>query len=224
MSTPRILLLLLAVAILAGLARAEEYPRKFGKSNAQILGMGFDKWMDFQGAKAGQSTAGMSEGMAAYRTALRWRNDRLAAKALPALRKRVADLRPLLVDYTAHMMSLGAYMTGGGTIWSNIHAGVLCDSEETLYALLSPKVKAAKPHTTGMVKRELDTLSADIEDHSKESYNTLQKTEDARKDLASGRSAFAKIAAVAARFDRKGSDHILAFCLTTAESAEGESQ
>jgi hypothetical protein len=83
------------------------------------------------------STVGMSEGMAAYRDALRWRNDRLSARASTTLRKRVADLRPMLVEYTGHMMSLGSYMTGGGTIWSNIHAGTLSHSEETLYALLS---------------------------------------------------------------------------------------
>src|SRR6187549_2455934 len=121
MKNVRFLPLLLALAAMAAPLRAEEGPRKFGKSNAQILAMGFDKWMDFQGARAGMSTAGMSEGMSAYRDALRWRNDRLAAKASPALRKRVADLRPLLVDYTGDLMEVGSYMSGGGTIWSNIH-------------------------------------------------------------------------------------------------------
>lgn len=224
MPTLRDLPLFLAIGVLVVAARAEEYPRKFGKSNAQILAMGSDKWMDFQGATAGQSTAGMSEGMAAYRSALRWRNDRLSTKSPATLRKRVADLRPLLVDYTGPLMSLGAYMTGGGTIWSNIHAGTLSNSEEILYALLSGKAKPAKPQTTGMVKRELVSLAQDIEANSKESYNTPEKTADARKDLAAARAAFARIAVAAARFDRKGSDHILAFCQSTAETAEVESQ
>jgi hypothetical protein len=224
MKSVRLLALFLILAAVAGGVSAEEYPRRFGKSNAQILAMGSDKWMDFHGAKAGQSTAGMSEGMAAYRYALRWRNERLSAKASSTLRKQVAGLRPLLIDYTDHMMSIGAYMTGGGTIWSNIHASVLCVCEETLYDLLSGKAKPAKSHTTGMVKRQLDSLAEDITTNSKESYNTPEKTAGARKDLADGRATFAKIAAAAAMFDRKGSDHILAFCLSTAETAEGSDQ
>lgn len=221
MTALRCLPLFLAIAVVAVAARAEEYPRKFGKSNTQILAMGFDKWMDFQGARGGQSTAGMSEGMAAYRSALRWRNDRLSAKASPTLRKRIAELRRLLVDYTGHMLSLGAYMTGGGTIWSNIHAATLKETEETLYALLSAKAIPEEPLTTGKVKRRFDSLAQDIELHSKESYNTPERTAGARRDLESARAAFTKISAVAARLDRSGSDHILAFCMTAANTAEG---
>jgi hypothetical protein len=207
-----------------GLCRAEEYPRRFGKTDAQILAMGRDRWMEFQGERAGQSTADMSEGMVAYRNALRRRNDRLSARASPTLRRRVAELRPLLADYTGRLMSLGAYMTGGGTVWSNIHAGALSDSEDTLYALLSGRSTPAKAYTTGMVKRRLDRLAEDVTKQSGESYNTPEKTAEARKDLAAARAVFGKIAGAAGKFDRKGSDHILAFCHYAAETAEGERQ
>jgi hypothetical protein len=86
------------------------------------------------------------------------------------------------------------------------------------------KAAPVKPHTTGMIKRQLDSLAEDITTNSKESYNTPEKTAGAREDLAAGRATFAKIAAAAAKFDRKGSDHILAFCLSTAAAAEGSDQ
>jgi len=190
---------------------AAEGPRRFGKSHAQIVEMGLEKWMEFQGSKAGQSTAAMNEGMSAYREALRWRNDRLAPRAPRALRGRVAALRPLLVSFTADMMQAGYYVAGGGTIWSNFHAATLVESEETLHRLLTGAGPAAQPRTTGEVLRALATLEKNVKD-----TDYPERDEDRRaatRAVARARETFRKISAQAGGMDRKRSDHVLDFCL-----------
>ena len=213
--------ILVAVCFAQAAHGAEQRPRRFGKSHAQILAMGVERWMDFQGAKAGQSTAGMTEGMMAYRDALRWRNDRLATKAPAARRADVAKLRPLLVRYTDGMMTVGHYMTGGGTIWSNIHAGALSDSEEVLYHLLAGGGKAPHPTTTGPILRQLAALEQDMADVAKERNTTKAELDYVRADLKKARTAFTGITQIAARFDRRRSDRVLDFCLDMAETAAG---
>ena len=217
----RLVLVGLVLCLVIGAARADA-PRNFGKSNAQILAMGSEKWMDYQGMKAGQSTGAMTEGMDAYRAALRWRNDGLSKRSKAAA--RVGKLRGHLVEFTRALMEIGSYQTGGGTMWANIGAGAISDSEEVLYPLLGGPAKKSRRHTTGKVKRALDELRQLIETRSKKSDVTPAARADALKTFDRVRKSWAEAEKIAATFDRAGSDHILEFCLEQIQTAHGDGQ
>lgn len=223
MPRPLVLLLLVLLAVAGAAPRTaaeEEYPRRFGKSEKQILAMGLERWMEYQGGKAGQSTAAMNEGMAAYRQALRSRNDRLARKATSRLRNQVAALRPLLERFTQSTVEIGSFITGGGTLWSLVHSDALVDAETTLYGLLGGRIPPAKRHTTGEVQRALNALEPDIAAAAREMPARSEEHLAALKALARARSEFRAIAAVAAGMDRSRSDRVLGFCLERIEAAE----
>jgi len=212
----------LALCLVPGAARAEA-PRTFGKSSAQILAMGSEKWMDYQGTKAGQSTGAMTEGMEAYRGALRWRNDGLSRRSKAA--GRVGKLRGHLVELTRGLVEIGSYRTGGGTIWANIGAGALSASEEVLYPLLGGPAKKprSKPHTTAEVKRALEELRQLTETRSREPDVTPAAHAEALKSFDRVRKSWAETEKIAATFDRAGSDNILGFCLEQIRTAHGDS-
>ncbi len=213
------------VATCARVTAADAYPRRFNKTYAQILAMGRTAWMEYQGGKAGHSTADMSEGLAAYRAALKWRNDRLSASSPGSVRRAVAALRPLMTGYADAMMEIGAYLSGGGTIWSNIHAGVLADAELALFGVLEPNSARATPHTTGEVDRALSALAARISARRREPGMGKSGYADAAVQLAAARRSWARIRPQAASLDRRGSDHVLHYCIrTSASAAEGMSE
>lgn len=211
------LLLSLAAAGFAADAAHNDSPRLFGKSYAQILAMGETRWMAFQSNKAGSSTADISEGLMVYRDALQWRNDRLAAHAPAPLRREVAELRPLLTRFTDSMILVRMFPTGGGSMWSNIHASVLTDSEDTLYHVLGGPGSKSKPRGTGEVLRMLSACEREVEAHRHEAWNSEDTYASARKSLGEARSAAASIFKIAAKLPRKRSDAVLDFCVWVAK-------
>jgi hypothetical protein len=210
--------LLLAALTVSGTARngwTEEQPPKFGKTNSEILALGVGEWVQLHGGGSYSDW----EALATYRSAQRWRNDRLAARVSPDLRRRVNRLRPLLVRYTKNMHDISLYLAGGGTIWSGVEGENLVDSEETIYALLGGKAEPARPLVVSTVAKVLDALQADVDappDAPLKEDDPYADPLPARAALASARAAFSRIVKIAATFDRKGSDRILAFCADLA--------
>jgi hypothetical protein len=218
---PRTRRVLLGLAVLAALQSgpvAGDGPRRFGKTDTQILAMGREKWGDFHAGKAGHSTAAMNEGQAAWREVCRRRNDRLAAAARRDLRGRVTALRPLLVRFTDDMMAAGSYITGGGTIWSTIHSAALADSEEVLHAILGGKEPAAKPTTSGEVLRAWTQLQQAVKKADFPERGEARR--GAERAVTRSRETFRLIVAQCKGLSRRSSDQVLAFCLRQIDASD----
>lgn len=198
-------------------AGANASPRLYGKTHPQILAMGEVRWLEYQTKQSGGSTADISEAYYAYRAALRWRNDQLAAKAPKARRREVATLRQLLIRFANDMEMVRIFNTGGGSLWSNIHAQFLSASEGTIYRLLGGRGATPKPHRTGEVLRALTAAEKALEKNRHEFTNTDDSYKYARESVAKARSTFKAIAKLAARWPRSASDETLEYCIWIAQ-------
>ncbi len=104
--------LLVALPFLA-VAQDVDYNSTFGKTEAEILAMGQDKWDKFYSSKAGDSTAAMVSMNGLYGEAMLHRNEKLAKKASPAARTRIEKLRKLMGDFGDQATGLGSNFTEG---------------------------------------------------------------------------------------------------------------
>lgn len=118
---------------------------RLGLKVTQLLEMGRDAWVDYHAERRGQSTAAMAAAEAIYADALRVRNAQNLAKASPAVRSRVGQLRPLLRNFANRLIEAQRALTGGGTMWVNIEAGVATSLEEVVDAVLRPTTYRASP-------------------------------------------------------------------------------
>lgn len=201
------MLLPLAVALLL----TQDKTDTFGKTNAQILAMGRSGWYRFYTAdsRGGDSNVGIVDAERLYGDALAWRNDRLG-------KARISRLRKLLLDAKNDAVATGTAITGGGTIWSIVSAGLYADAEETLYAVLTKGGKIP-PRKVSDVEKAYAKLKAGLT--RGEPGVTSEK--DARAALARLRRDLDGAIAEAARLPRRGSDAVLDFCIRAIEAGQG---
>jgi hypothetical protein len=188
-----------------------EQSATYGKTNAEILAMGQQAWFEYytDPARGGESTAGMADALGLFAAAARERND-----ALPQ-QPQVTALRTQLTDFGREALDLAYNMSGGGTIWIPMYSQMACDVEDVIYGLLGGKVPRVAPATTGQVRRGLVRLAAAAQaEHADEDAAIYFHYDDALASLAALQAEFAGISALAAHFDRSGSDRILQFCLS----------
>jgi len=206
-------LLVVLVAALAVCSFGQDLKDTHGKTNAQILAMGFDKWYSYYTkADGGESTASMSMASYTYSTALAWRNDRLIGKLPKAGQAKMKALRAQLVTFNEKMLQAGESLTGGGTIWHIIGASAGVSLEETLYGLLGGKEKPAPAMVVSKVTKALDALDKEVANAKDSDFYEPFKKSETVKLVADARAVLKKIVASAVLFDRKGSDRILSFC------------
>lgn len=187
-----------------------------GKSESQVLAMGYTKWMELHGKTHGESTAALSGGSMIYAQCLRNRNDALASKSATQ-KARIDKLRPLMKDFTDQVFHVGYYYSGGGTMWNIFWSGGRVTEEETLYAILTGKGPTVPARVVSDGTGKLDVLSAsltarkaDIEMYESE-VNTYASAVDA---LKKARETYAKMMDVAKSLDRKSSDRLIEFCIS----------
>src|SRR5687767_3790157 len=116
MVTMKAVVFLLAVLSMA-LAHGQDLKETHGKTNDQILAMGYDKWYEFFTGKAGETTQGMAQAGYKFAEALRWRNKGLEAKLSPAGRKSMAKLRLAIDEFGVSVIQVERALNGGGTMW-----------------------------------------------------------------------------------------------------------
>lgn len=137
-----------------------------GKTDAQILAMGRQKWFAYYSSKEGDSTADNCDAESLYGAVLKRRNDRLAAKRPKATREAVRKLRPELTAFAEGVYEVGEALTGGGTLWNVIRAGISPNVEEALGAFVGVRMPASKATAAG-IRRELDDLLKSVRAQSK---------------------------------------------------------
>jgi hypothetical protein len=195
----------------------------FGKSEAQILAMGQQKWNDFYQAKAGPSTASMARMNEIFGDAAKHRNDRLLKHAAAASRRSAVKLRKLLADYANHAVEIGENIVGGGTMWIPVYANIEADSELVLFGVLGGKAQNSPPTTVSGVEKWVGQVGKAIaKTHADHDADAYFKYPAAKASLAGMRTDLTQIISVAKHLDRKNSDRILGFCINYARTAKDE--
>ena len=214
-----ILQLLLFILPSLALSQSDTY----GKTEAQILAMGEEKWDDFYQSKAGNSTAAMVEMNVIFGAAAEHRNVRLTKAARPSVRARVEKLRKLMEAYGADAVGLGYNVTGGGTMWAQVSADITAHTELVLFGVLGGKSPAVKHATVSDVNRQLEALAKTIEGaHTDKDNDPNFKYGDAGASISKMRAELSQIAMVAKPLSRANSDRVLRFCIDYAKTADGD--
>lgn len=205
----------LLLVLLAALASAQSGVNTYGKTEAQILAMGQDKWYEFYTSKAGDSTMGMADAYRIYADVEGHRNDRLM-KTSPK-RAKAKKLRKLLEDFGEQTLDLCSNINGGGTMYTPMYAQYSADAEGTLYGILAGKSKDIGHFVVSTVTKRMEALFSRAAQTAKDKDAGYFKPEEARKTIASLRNTFTGIVAVAKTMSRRDSDLILGYCLLHAD-------
>ncbi len=169
-----------------------------GKSDAQILAMGRQKWFAYYTAKQGDSTADTCDAEARYGEVLKRRNDKLAARRDKQTRESVRKARPELTAFALGAYEVGQALTGGGTLWNLFNAGIAPNVEEALGAFVGiayPTAKQGSP-TSATVSKQLDALMTIVKGQSRsieEMSGSGGGMEAATKGMMKARLALAAI-------------------------------
>ncbi|MGV3619159.1 MAG: hypothetical protein ACO1SV_27855 [Fimbriimonas sp.] len=204
---------LTAVASMAASAVAQDRQATFGKSNAQILSMGYDAWYKFYIAKEGGSGVGMSSGPALYGDALAARNDRLLKAETPVRRRKLTALRTHLRAYANRAIEAGSGTTGGGTMWNSVSSFLYKDAEQTLYGLLVRRTPNSPARVVSDVTREISRQRRTAERQMAENDIDPAGRRRARTAFSSLERTYRSITAQADGLSRAESDLILNYCL-----------
>jgi hypothetical protein len=195
----------------------------YGKTEAEILAMGHEKWNTFYESKAGDSTAAMGEQNEIFGEVATRRNDRLLKKAKAQTKKRVAKLRNLMGDFAGTACELGSNMTGGGTLWNPIEADIPAGVEQVVFGVLGGKAGAAKPIRVSAAQWEMATLAKQIEKNRTDpEAQAYFKYNEAKAQLKKMKAALTNILEIARSLNRYDSDRILGFCKDYAKLAIGD--
>lgn len=196
----------------------------FGKTETQVLAMGRQKWFDFFVEQpGGSSTAGMCDAEQIFGNALKRRNNRILTSGTAERRVKFNTLRKRLAEYGEACTEISATFSGGGTLWNNVHAGVLPDTEELIGTLLGLPSKPAPARTTGEVTKRLAEVESVLRKHKAEidtyrgsGYGSAYGL----KEAAKARKAYAGIVEIAKTLPRGLSDAVLDACYKRAMGIE----
>lgn len=205
--------LIFGLTLLISLAVAQDLKETHGKTHAQILAMGYDKWYDFYTGKEGETTQGMARAGYTFAESLKWRNFQLEAKKSAKFRAQVKTLRTQFDKLGTASISTHRALTGGGTLWQLTYSSDAVNREETIYALLGGKVKPSKPQVVSSVTKEIAALKAAVKSPEPTWSNEFPKAETIEY-VADLESAWKQILAIAKTLDRAKSDIILSYCIS----------
>jgi hypothetical protein len=207
-----ILALVCLCSFLASTACAQDGPSPHGKTDTEILAMGQPAWIEFYTNEVDGSNAGLGRANTLYAGAMRRRND-----ARPQF-EDAAELRDLLNAFGQISVDIASNAHGLGTFWGPRYCEMACDVEGVLYGLLGGEMPPVEPAMTGLVERDLAWLAKQIKTAVTKPDTPLANYGLALSDLDAQRKAWRKIKRLAAKLDRTGSDRVLRFCDTWANS------
>lgn len=224
MRFPLAALILLAASL--GAAQAPTRADLQGKTPAQVVAMGRDKWFTYFTGKVGDSTAAMSGAESLYGACLKISNDKVITRLPKEKREQIGRLRYQLNRFNDEVVRLGEILTGGGTMWNPVYAGILADNEEAVAVLIGK----AKPRKTGsspeeaisFLDRYLDKVAPDIKEWGETEYRSVAK---AKAKVALLRSTLKELEATAAKIHPSGREwirHEAARSATSVQSMTGD--
>lgn len=205
----------LLLFLLTSIAVAQPSVDTYGKTEAQILQMGQEKWFEFYTSKAGESTAGMADAYRIYGGVAAKRNDRIM-KSSPN-KSKLQKLRKLLDDFSEQTLELCSNINGGGTMYIPMYAQYGADAEDTLYAILAGKGRDEGSYVVSDVKAKMDALFAKARQTETDKEASYFRAAEAHKSITALRNTFKEIVSVAKKMSRRDSDLVLGYCLLHAD-------
>lgn len=159
----RLILGFVVLSALPLVAAQSQADPKLGKSDAQILAMGRQKWFEFA-TKLDDSTAGMASAERTYGQVLQRRNDNRMRPRPEAERTRFQQFRRWMTDFDSALVGVREAFSGGGTMWIPVYAGVVANVEEALYPVAIRQRPGRAPGATwATVNKNLAALQTEIE-------------------------------------------------------------
>lgn len=209
----------LLIIVTASFASAQTPPTKedlAGLTQAQVLAKGRQKWMDYYTSKVGDSTAAMCQAESVFGQCMLIRNNQYIAKKDAIYRNRINKLRKHMTSFATSILEVGMIISGGGTMWHPVSAGIPASVEEVIFAIVQPSKEKTKPLVVSDAHSKYANLEvsyakakADIVSMQSEAYTY----EGGLTHLKAGRAALAEVIKCAASERRADSDRILAFCI-----------
>lgn len=209
-----------ALLVVGSSALAQDLKETHGKTNAQILAMGYGKWYAFYTGKEGETTQGMARSGYFFADALAWRNRGLLAKQSKTTQTKFKRLESLLKTFGMSVIEVNRALNGGGTLWQLTASSDGIAVQETMYALIAGKSKTAKPMVVSMVQKELVSLKKAVDSAPESTWQYEFTKEATLADVKVATTTYESIVALAKGLDRKKSDHTLAYCLRVMSHAQ----
>lgn len=216
--------LLPLLLILSGAAAFAQAPSKAdlqGKTPDQVVAMGREKWYGYFTSKVGDSTAAMSGAERLYGDCLKLINDRIIVKMPKAKRDLIGRLRVQLYRFDDEAVRLGEILTGGGTMWNPVYAGLQADCEEAVSVFIGRskprKIQVEPEEAISFLDRYLDKVADDIREWGETEYRSVAK---AKAKVALLRKTLQELEETAAKLHPKGREWIRAEAARMATSVQ----
>lgn len=202
-------------------AVAQNKEDMMGKTAAQILGMGHDKWFKLYTGKNGESTAGMTTANDVYAQCLAKDTNARIAKLPQSTRVVLQGLRKPMQAFIEAMIQCGYQVTGGGTIWTLFGSSAYVESEEALAKIVkgpNPRLSLSKLETDvkgklAKARKTVESSKKDIESFQESGYKA------AIKALDDGGRIFAQLIAWSKKIKPDQASTLLKFCSSMADNA-----
>jgi hypothetical protein len=180
-----------------------------GKTEAQILAMGRDRWFTFYTQEAGNSNQSMILADDTWAVVEGKANDRLARRAGIKRAALIAGLRKDMNAFTSDLEDVGSALSGGGTMWFGIDASWVGDIEDALHDVLTGH-PSKSPIVVSKVVKRLNQASVELaQDRSQLTTGPYSRYED---DMKEARVLLRRIARRCKALPRSGSDWVLGTC------------
>lgn len=205
------LLCLLALVFGAIFGFAQNKEDQLGKTDAQILKMGRDKWFDFYSKKNGDSTAAMTTSAMVYADVLGRANERALKKTGSPRIAQIKRLRPVLVSFTNSVSGIGE-LTTGGTMWHVLSASAYSDAEQSIADLIANKRPYSKPAVVSEATRSFEQVVKQAATSARDNEIPDARLKEVNDEIASARKNLKLILDLAKGLNRHDSDRVLGFC------------
>lgn len=205
---------MLTLILAAALNQSQE---KLTLTDAEILKMGRDKFSTYYTDHIGYSTLDMCDAQSKYGEVIKKRNDGMLKTQPASIKTLVVKVRPILTKLESNAIDVSYAISGGGTMWNPVYAGVYADVEEVVYDLMqnhSPKARKVSEVRTSIqgmkaalakAKKEMDGIvTPEMFKDAGKSWDTVLRLSNQTVDIASKQS-------------RQRSDALLDFIVNTGQ-------
>lgn len=129
-----------ALVLLAALSSAQTPTKLYGKSRAQAVAMGEQKWMDLVSDHPdGNSTHGMAQAMDFFAAGAADRNDKLIAKLPAARKKALRTARAAIMEAGFALVTCDREVNGGGTMYTLFYPSRAAGVELMIFGFIKGK-------------------------------------------------------------------------------------
>ncbi len=192
-----------------------------GKTAAQILAMGHDKWFKLYTGKYGESTAGMVTANDVYAACLGKATDAKIAKLPQSTKVVLQGLRKPMLAFVEAMITCGYQVTGGGTIWTLFGSSANVEAEEAIAKIVkgpNPRFSLTKLESEVRAKlararKKVDSSKKEIESFQSGGYQTAVNA------LDQGGKIFSQLVVLSKMLKPDQASTLLKFCSNMADDA-----